>query len=381
MLTKADFKKLIEHRGETCVSIYMPTHPYGPETQEGPIRLKNLVREASNQLEAANWNPPDIEFYLAPIIKLTEQADFWEHQDDGLVIFLSADEMVNYRLPLSFSETVVISNRFHIKPLLPLINSDDRFYVLALSLGSVKLFKGNRYRVSEIEIPELPQGIEEVLKYDDPEQQLQHQTLSNTGGGRPAIHHGHGGDYDAKDNILRYFRVVAGEVENVLNTDQAPLLLAGVDYLLPIYNDASLYPFLVDGGIIGNPEELSPKTIHQRAWEILQPVFHDQYEDAVSIFHQLVSKKPQLVATDLKNIVTAAYFGRIETFFAPIGLQKWGRFRPDETTVEIHAESTLKNEDLLDFAAIHTYLNGGAVYAVKPEKIPGEAEIAGILRY
>jgi hypothetical protein len=43
---------------------------------------------------------------------------------------------------------VVVTDRFHIKPLLPLLSGDGRFYVLALSQSEVRLLQGTRYSVS-----------------------------------------------------------------------------------------------------------------------------------------------------------------------------------------------------------------------------------------
>ena len=35
----------------------------------------------------------------------------------------------------------------------------------------------------------------------------------------------------------------------------------------------------------------------------------------------------------------------------------------------------------MDFAAIHTLLNGGIVYAVAPKTVPGDAPLAAVFRY
>jgi len=40
-----------------------------------------------------------------------------------------------------------------------------------------------------------------------------------------------------------------------------------------------------------------------------------------------------------------------------------------------------ENEDLLDYAARQTIINSGQVYAVEPENMPGEGDLAAILRY
>jgi hypothetical protein len=83
----------------------------------------------------------------------------------------------------------------------------------------------------------------------------------------------------------------------------------------------------------------------------------------------------------LKTVVKAANFGRVETLFVPLGMQRWGRYDAQQNKVILDKMSKRGNEDLLDFAAIHTLFNSGKVYAIKPEKLPGNGELAAILRY
>jgi len=45
------------------------------------------------------------------------------------VTFVASDLFRYYRLSLLFEELVVVTDRFHLKPLLPLLSSDERFMV------------------------------------------------------------------------------------------------------------------------------------------------------------------------------------------------------------------------------------------------------------
>ena len=49
--------------------------------------------------------------------------------------------------------------------------------------------------------------------------------------------------------------------------------------------------------------------------------------------------------------------------------------------MSIHAERQPGDEDLLDRAALETMLNGGMVYAVKPEAMPADLPVAAVFRY
>jgi hypothetical protein len=361
----------------------MPTHRAGREIQQDPLRLKNLLGEAEEHLLASGLRTPDAKELLEPAQRLLQDGLFWQHQSDGLAIFLSLETFRYYRLPLDFDALVVVTDRFHIKPLLPLLSSDGRFYILALSQNDVRLLQGTRYSVSAIDLEGVPISLAEALRYDDPEKRLQFHTSTRMPGGkgkRPAIFHGHGvGSNDAETNILRYFHQVDEGLHDLLRDEQAPLVLAGVDYLLPIYRKANTYPHLVDQGIEGNPEELSAEELHECAWAIVRPLFLVAQKEAATHYRQLAGAGSEQASSDLKDIIPAAHQGRVETLFVAVGIQRWGSFSLDTNVVQLHEEPEHGSEDLLDFAAVQTLLNGGTVYAVEPEKMPHKA--SAVFRY
>lgn len=232
-----ELKILIEEPNGVCISVYMPTRQLGVETQQNPIRFKNLLRQAEQELINSGLRSQDIQDLLQPAREIDEY-DFWQHQSNGLAIFIAPNFFSYYCLPINFPELVVVTDRFHLKPLLPLLTTDGMFYILALSQNQVRLFQGTRYSVTEIELEDVPQGIAEALKYDNAEKQLQFHSGTSQGGSsqRAAMFHGQGaGNDEQKDNILRYFLQVNKGLQDLLKNQQVPLVLAGVDYLLPIY--------------------------------------------------------------------------------------------------------------------------------------------------
>ncbi len=359
----------------------MPTHRLGIETQQDPIRFKNLVREAEEQLIKSGLRGQDARNLLSKAKELDEYK-FWQHQSDGLAIFISTNLFTYYCLPINFQELVVVTDRFHLKPLLPLLTNDGRFYILALSQNQVRLFQGTRYSVSEISLENLLQNIAEALKYDHAQKQLQfHTGTSQAGGGeRAAIFHGQGaGNDQQKDNILRYFRQVDKGLQELLKNQQAPLVLAGVEYLFPIYKEANTYPYLIDEGVTGNPDELKAQELHMLAWKILMPHFNQAQKAAVDRYEELAGTGQ--TSNHIKEIVPMAYYQLVDTLFVAVGVQRWGNFTPDDNLVELHREQETQDEDLMDFAAIHTLLNGGTVYAVEPELVPDNAPLAAVFRF
>jgi Bacterial archaeo-eukaryotic release factor family 3 len=380
LLTARDLKGLTGKCGQACVSIYMPTHIRGMDTQQDPIRLKNLLKQAEELLVQKGLRSPEVKAMLQPAHKLVQDTLFWSHQGDGLAIFLSTDNTAIHCLPFNFEELVVVADRFHVKPLLPLLSGDGRFYVLALSQNQVRLLKGTRFSIEGMELEGVPQSLDEVLQYDVFEKQLQWHSPKGGAAGKVGVSQGRGAlEADTKENILRYLREIDKGLHNVLGNEQSPLVVACVDYLLPIYREANTYPNLLDRGISGNPEGLSAQELHANAWEIVQPHFQKAQDDAVARYYKLAGTGR--TAKDLQKVVEAACDGRIEVLFAALGIQRWGTFDPDTNSVNLHSEQQSDDEDLLDFAAIQTFLNSGIVYAIEAEHVPDDRNLAAILRY
>jgi hypothetical protein len=385
VFTKDELATLTRISGEWCVSIYMPTHRVGQGTQADPIRLRNLLDEAEKHLTAGGLRTPEVESLLGPARGLVQNGLFWQYQSDGLVIFLASGMFRRYRLPFNFEALVVVTDRFHVKPLLPLLSGDGRFYVLALSQREVRLLQGTRYSIGDVDLEGIPSGLADALRYDDPERQLQFHTGTRGPGGvgeRPATFHGQGvGSNDEKENILRYFHKVDSGLHVLLRDEHAPLVLAGVDYLLPVYSEANTYPHLVEKGIEGNPDEVSADELQRQAWAIVQPLFVAAQKEAAARCRQLEGEGSAQVSSDLRGVVRAAHYGRVETLFVALGVQCWGSFDPGTGAVQPRREAKPGDEDLLDLAAVQTLLNGGMVYAVEPERVPGEGSIAAVFRY
>jgi hypothetical protein len=386
IMTRAELEQLMNKEQQWCVSIYMPTHRAGREAQQDPIRLKNLLGEADKRLSDKGVGRRDIQKMLEPASKLLQDSYFWQHQSDGLAIFISPNRVRRYRLPLNFAELIDVTDHFHIKPLLPLFTGDGQFYILALSQNVVRLLNCTRDSVSEVDIGQVGGSLAEAIPSVNHQMSLQLHTSGSTGGvsgsGSVTFHGQAGGsDESAKNELLRYFRLVSDDLTEFLKGDQVPLVLVGVDYLLPIYKEANTYPNLIDTVIKGNPDLLRADELHKNAWEIIRPLFQAAQEEAVAHYQQLAGQASERVTDTLEKIVPAASDGRVETLFVAAGVQQWGVIDPVTSEIEIHDQIESGDESLLDLAVVQTYLKGGIVYAVEPEIVPGGTSAAAVLRY
>jgi hypothetical protein len=385
VLSKDDLTTLLERRPGWHISMFMPMMQRRAATQQNAIRCKNLLRQAEEQLLANGVRPQEAQELVQPVKQLLADHVFWQRQNQGLALFLAPQIFRAYRVPLSLDELVVVTHRFHIKPLLPLLSGDGHFLVLALSQKEVRLLQGTRYSISEVELQGVPQGIAEALRYDDVEKKGHHYPGSQgrpAGGVMPLAGHGVGIDdatHEPQDAILRYFQQVDAGLHMFLRNEHAPLVLAGVEYLLPIYHRANTYPYVLEGWVTGNPEGLRPEELQERAWAIVHPHFQQAQDAAANQYRQLVGTGR--ASGDIGAVVMAAYDGRVDTLFIAVDRQQWGSFDGESRTVQAHREAMAGDDDLLDVAAMYTLLKRGTIYAVGLDQMPECTPAAAILRY
>jgi hypothetical protein len=380
-LTLGQLKALAQQTASPSISIFLPTHRAGQDTQQDPIRFKNLLREAEKQLLGSGMGPREVSTLLQPAQALIDDSIFWNYQSDGLAVFMAADDFHYYHIPFSFEELLIISQTYYVKPVLPLFTNNGHYFILALSQDEVRLFEGTRYAVGQIDLPEgTPASLEAALRLNDLQKQLQiHTAQSGTGHGR---FHGQGpGEEEQKIWIEQYLNLVDTSLKEIFREQQAPLVLAGVDYLLPIYRKVSEYAHIMEAGITGGPEHLRPEELQEQAWPIVEAHFRQEMEKAVEQYQQLASTDQ---ATDnVDEIVAAAFNGRVDKLVLSVEAQVWGAFNHEtgKVTLSANGQSKQNNLMLIDLAAMKTLQNGGTIYALSQAEMPTDSPIAAVFRY
>ena len=114
LLSKDELTSLTTRRPGWHVSLFMPMHRASIETQQNPIRCKNLMRQAETQLLDHGLGAAEVQQLLEPVEQLLGDYSFWQHQSEGLALFLSPHFSRSYRLPLDFEELAVVAGRFHV---------------------------------------------------------------------------------------------------------------------------------------------------------------------------------------------------------------------------------------------------------------------------
>jgi hypothetical protein len=154
--------------GAPCLSIYLPTNRSHPDNQQDSTRFRNLVKSMKNHC-AKNIPTGNARPLLELFKKLAENHEFWNHS------VLAAPGIFGlYRLQRPAPELAVVAESFHVKPLLRILQSAGQYQVLGLARQGVRLFKGNRDVLDEVELsPEVFQLVAQTSEGKENERHVE----------------------------------------------------------------------------------------------------------------------------------------------------------------------------------------------------------------
>lgn len=144
-----------------CIPLYQPTHRHHPENQQDPIRYPNLLNEMENSLHQ-KYATREVRTLLEKFQTLASDDNFWKHRTDGLAILSSPDTFEVFDLQCTVPELLVVADSFHTKRLLRVLQSADRYQILALNRHEAQLYEGNHYALDQVEFGSLHHDISTV---------------------------------------------------------------------------------------------------------------------------------------------------------------------------------------------------------------------------
>ncbi|NND96127.1 MAG: hypothetical protein HKN47_02220 [Pirellulaceae bacterium] len=371
---KQQLVDLINREHGRCVTILMPTYQSGRETNQNSIRFKNLLREALEQV----GSPDDaVAKQLSELEYLIHDSEFWQHQSDGLAIFVCNDMHQLVQLDHDVDATVYVADHFYTKPLAAAACDQDSCYLLALSWDRARWFRASPHGLQEVVNDAFPATMDELVLERDDEEQLQLTSHRSRGQGSGpadvAMYHGHGEgeekiEADRDHYLVRVGRLVSDAIYNqnrslvVMATDEVAghfKAVAGIDFVDVIQ---------------ASPENLSDSQIAEKVTQWLD---HHNLGNQEQLSERLgAAIANQSGSTNVQDIVLAAMQGRIDTLLLASNEPHWGTINVDEQKVHVTGEPAAGCVDLATVAARGTLLAGGTVHHARQSD-----SVAAIYRY
>jgi hypothetical protein len=384
-ITKAlSIEELRQFAKETapCVTVLAPSHVPGGPGKKLTSRLKKLIHAAEQKLSDRGYECGAIGVVIEPLAnQITKIVDETGVKAEGLALFGSPGEARMFWLPRPQNEMVTAGDNYYIRPLIPLLNRDKEFYILAVAQKHVRLLRCTEFTSEEVPLPkETPKTLLEDAGTDQPDHMLDNRASAGPSEGvGTGVMFSTSTDREARDQYLaHWFKDLSRGVAHVIGEAKTPLILCSVEYEQAIYREVNTYPHLLEEGVAGAPDSFKGGELHKRALEALQRYDEQKVDDAMRRWN----KQGGWAATmGVKDIVRAGYEGRVMTLLIAETAQVMGNFNEASFSAEGTRELKPWDEDLLNAAALQTIVHGGQVFVVPQSRIPENRPMAAIVRY
>lgn len=364
--TRPEILKLAETRGGPCVTIYLATTPLTEATPKDRIDLKNLLKEAIAQLDAAGTAKRSIWPIDAAVTDLIEDDAFWVTQANALAIFVTPDQIRTFRLPNKLHSQVEVSDRFHIKPLLRAVTFPHNAYVLAVGMGAVRLIEVSAdLPPYVVPVPGLPRDMADALG------RRSHTERSGQG---------KSGEITSENALLtRYARSIDAALRPILTGQEIPLIVAAAEPMSSVFRAVSSYAHTASQTIGGSPDGTPDHELAAAARTVLDGIY---VAEIAAIRDLYATREMQGRATsDIAGAARAATFGAIDTLLVDIEEVVIGTVSDDDGAVTFANVASAENYGVVDEIASRAIKSGARVLSARKADIPGGANLAAILRY
>jgi hypothetical protein len=364
--SRRQIERLLRARGESLVSIYLPTSPTTPEADAARIAFKNLAAEAAAELRAASPGAADREAIEEGLDDLDDDRDFWAEQAHSLAVFADPHGLRSFRLPNRLTAAVQVADRYYVKPLLRTVTFPQTAFVLALAEGSVRLLEVTPdLPTFEVSVPDLPSDAADAAGKASITDRSPARRLQGTEG--------------RKTLVRSYARAVDRALQAVLVGRDVPLILAASEPIDAIFRSVNSYPHLAGRSLPGSPGAASDAELGEAAREVLDDLYADQLRDLADLFEQRSAGGRS--AVEINDLGRAATFGAVETLFVDIDAKLAGTIDEESGVVALDDAERAGDYGVIDELCRRVFLAGGTVLAVRAADVPGGGSAAAILRY
>jgi len=412
-------RRLLEPPPSPCLSVYLPTHRHVPDNRVDRPSFAHLVGALEMSLSASRRRD-EIERLLRPFRQLADDRRFWEHTRDGLAVLAADGAATVFLLQRPVQPLALVTNRFHLLPLLRAAAAVERFNLLALTAREARIFEGTNWhgaagrpdprvaceRLDPVPLPAAvgrtaEEGVLSSADVIDEEILEPHRVKRGMGpaglGTGGVIHGGFGSKRDETDKDTEIFLRHVDEVvrRDVSQQSGLPLVLVAGARLAASFRGLSSNPLLVDEAVAKDPQRMTPAALAEAAAAILARDREARIARDVAAFGK--ARDRGLAAGDPADIARAAAAGRVATLLIEADRFEPGEFDRATGAIEPLADldvaaagppdlsrsggPALDTEDLCGGIAETVLAHGGTIVALVRNAMPTKTGLAAIYRY
>lgn len=369
-------QQVLNHQQAPCASLYLDTHRTQPERRDDPTRYRNLVRELRDSLSSA-YSPAMIAEFIAPFEHLERNEEFWNSRTEGIIVFRSPDMFLRFHVDRPVGDLAIVAETFHVKPLLKLLQTNDRYHVLTLTRDAAHLYLGDRDGIEEVDLgADAPMTMEKALGTELTERSF---ARSNSGGTERSVGHTTTSD-EVELDTEKFFRIVDRTVlERATRNDGLPVILCGVAELIGEFRRIKRNPNILADAIVHHPHSLDRREMTKRAWSIIEPHATQRSLNLIEQYRSAATRWNGI--DDIVQVAHAAVEGRIETLLVEDQREVPGKIDPVTGHITFDDLSQPDIDDVLDDIAVLVMRMKGTVHVLPAQAMPTATGVAATLRY
>jgi len=358
-------KDMVNDRGETCISIIVPTHRLALEWKNDRTEILRgqLAANALLRKELVNFS--------SDIDSLFQQIEF-DQKKEGVGIFVSphVKRLVNFPFPVT--KKIRVSKSFHLQDLIYIENYAVSYYLLHLSKKEIHLFKGALDNLEEIRDENFPKEIKDTYEYNKP-------SRSNSGSG-----YAHIKEVERDKSILnqlrlkKIFQVTDKLLSKYIARAEVPLLLCGPMKDLSIYKSVTKHLDNIITTMSDNSKGSSMHDLGVLAWLQMKSFTDQQKLKAIDILKEGLGEG---VATcGIENVWSAAQEGRGRLLLVEKDYEEVGYITKENKLLFKYTQGT-GHCDAVNETINEVLKKNGEVMVVEKGTLQDYAKIALMLRY
>lgn len=376
-MTHEDLLKLTSVQEGPCISLYLSSLPSHLLEMDYESLLRRAAHLYSYDKSVGSALANSMGF-MRPLYNFNP-CEHLSPSHPGLAIFVNKHWQGFYSAPHAVPSKVVVSESFHLKPLLADLQGDHAYHALVLTADEALLIHGHNQVGSELHTFLFHHGSSSDSihwKYLDQSEDFQIRHLKNSTRSRGLI------DGHAKkrsDNKL-FFRWIESKIKQEPGFQSWPLLIFSNETLFQSYREITSHPrpelCLVD------TKKGLPRTdavIHRAQESIRKQV--QAHKNLTTLDAQIAWRKEKILE-DLLKISKAALGGKVKTLFLRENVEIWGQLHRKSGQITFHKkQQDSKDDDILDDIACEVIRRGGEVIVLNGKDMPTAAPAVAVLNH
>jgi hypothetical protein len=337
--------------------------PNVSERDKDRITFKNLIKSLHEEFESLE--PSDSkEILIEKLVELEFEPSWFDHSGKSIIIYMDEVETSVYILHSVEQPFSIVSQTFHIIPLILYYQNLKTYLILALEADDFKILKGNRYEMKSIELLEKT-SLKDIFSDSEHQNYVTHGSYGGTK--EESIFHGHGSTKDLKDIMkMKYFKHVDEYVLDHVSKEK--------DYsIILLTNDMNYHDFMsisknkacMDEYIEGSIKTMTLDEISSKVKTIEEDVYKTFVDSRIKRYHDVLKSKQS--SDDLIEIKHALIEGKVETLIIS-----------EDMKMDFHLDTHSESINELILLAI---TNGSELVIANEINMPENKHLIAIFRY